>query len=86
MALTRISRNNIESEVQLPHANAAYDAANSSSSYANSAFEAANTAGGEDSWARDTANSAGVYANSSFSTANTKASTGKAIAMSIVFG
>jgi hypothetical protein len=32
------------------------------------------------------ANSAYIQANSAFSTANTKASTGKAIAMAIVFG
>jgi len=32
------------------------------------------------------ANSAGAYANSAFTSANTKASTGKSIAMSMVFG
>ena len=42
-----------------PQANAAYDAANSASSYANAAFAVANTGGSAtDSYARDSANSA----------------------------
>jgi hypothetical protein len=68
MALTKIRKGNIEPNVQLPHANAAFDAANSSSSYANSAFTAANNA--VDTWVRDAANSASDYANSAFTTAN----------------
>jgi hypothetical protein len=55
-----------------PQANAAYDAANSASSYANAAFSVANTGGGSvtDSYARDTANSASSYANSAFIKSN----------------
>ena len=71
MALTKIRKGNIEPNVQLPHANAAFDAANSSSSYANSAFTAANNA--VDTWVRDAANSASDYANSAYGEANTKA-------------
>jgi len=33
-----------------------------------------------------TANSAAIYANGAFTAANTKASTGKSIAMAVVFG
>ena len=52
-----------------PHSNAAFDIANSASSYANGAFAAANNA--TDAWVRDAANSASSYANSGFSSANT---------------
>ena len=48
-------------------------------STANSAAVSANTPSA-------TANSAAIYANGAFAQANTAASTGKAIAMSIVFG
>jgi len=55
------------------------DAEFAASSYANSAYSTANSGSSY-------ANSAYIQANSAFSTANTKASTGKAIAMAIVFG
>jgi hypothetical protein len=76
MSLTKIRKSNIESNVQLPHANAAFDTANSSGVYANAAFAAANSAsaGSIDSYARDTANSASSYANSAYSEANNKLS------------
>jgi hypothetical protein len=54
------------------HANAAFIQANTPSLYVNTIYNAAN--------------SAGVYANGAFVAANSAASTGKAIAMSIVFG
>lgn len=68
MSLTKIRKSNIESNVQLPHANAAFDTANSSGVYANAAFTAANNA--TDSWVRDASNSASSYANSAYSEAN----------------
>jgi hypothetical protein len=59
--------------------------------HANAAFETANNA--TDIYARNHANSAFnqantvfIQANAAFDAANTKVSTGKAIAMSIVFG
>jgi hypothetical protein len=58
---------------------AAFTAANTPSATANSAAIYANGA-------FTTANSAAIYANGAFTTANSAASTGKAIAMSIVFG
>jgi hypothetical protein len=61
------------------YANSGFAVANSGSIYANSAFLRANTPDA-------TANSAAIYANGAFTQANTAASTGKAIAMSIVFG
>ena len=69
MSLTKIRKSNIESNVQLPHANAAFDTANSSGVYANAAFTAANNAaaGSVDSYARDTANSAYSEANNKLS-------------------
>jgi hypothetical protein len=72
MSLTKIRKSNIESNVQLPHANAAFDTANSSGVYANAAFAAANNAaaGSIDSYARVTANSASSYANGAFAAAN----------------
>jgi hypothetical protein len=72
MSLTKIRKSNIESNVQLPHANAAFDTANSSGVYANAAFAVANNAaeGSIDSYARDTANSASSYANGAFAAAN----------------
>jgi hypothetical protein len=53
-------------------ANAAFVKANTPSLYVNTIYDAANTAG--------------IYANGAFVTANAAATTGKAIAMSIVFG
>jgi hypothetical protein len=72
MSLTKIRKSNIESNVQLPHANAAFDTANSSGVYANAAFAVANSAaaGSVDSYARNTANSASSYANGAFAAAN----------------
>ena len=72
MSLTKIRKSNIELDIQLPHANAAFDTANSSGVYANAAFLAANnaSAGSTDSYARDTANSASSYANGAFEAAN----------------
>ena len=55
------------------------DDATTASLYANGAYLTANSGSSY-------ANSAYIQANSAFSTANTKASTGKAIAMAIVFG
>ena len=60
--------------------------ANSAASYANSAFGTANSASISANTPSSTANSAAIYANGAFTKANTAASTGKAIAMSIVFG
>ena len=60
--------------------------ANSAASYANSAFGTANSASISANTPSATANSAAIYANGAFTKANTAASTGKAIAMSIVFG
>lgn len=75
------------------YANSAFATANSAGSYANSAFVSANsgfiTANSAAIAANTpsaTANSAAIYANGAFTKANTAASTGKAIAMSIVFG
>ena len=59
--------------------NAAYDTANA-------AFVKANTPSLYVNTIYDAANSAGIYANGAFVAANSAASTGKAIAMSIVFG
>jgi len=72
MSLTKIRKSNIESNVQLPHANAAFATANSSGVYANAAFAVANSAaaGSVDSYARNTANSASSYANGAFAAAN----------------
>jgi len=72
MSLTKIRKSNIESNVQLPHTNAAFDTANSSGVYANAAFAVANSAsaGSVDSYARNTANSASSYANGAFAAAN----------------
>lgn len=61
------------------YANSGFAVANSGSIYANSSFLRANTPDA-------IANSAAIYANGAFTQANTAASTGKAIAMSIVFG
>ena len=67
--------------------------ANSAFNHANSAFAAANSANATDATQNNsitaaftTANSAAIYANGAFTTANSAATTGKAIAMSIVFG
>jgi hypothetical protein len=63
--------------------------ANSAASYANAAFATANTTIDTAGYANSSfskANSAAIYANGAFTQANTAASTGKAIAMSIVFG
>ena len=60
--------------------------ANSAASYANSAFGTANSASISANTPSSTANSAAIYSNGAFTKANTAASTGKAIAMSIVFG
>jgi hypothetical protein len=60
--------------------------ANSAFSHANAAFTTANTAFFEADSAASYANSAFIAANSSFTKANTAPTTGKAIAMSIVFG
>ena len=60
--------------------------ANSAASYANSAFGTANSASISANTPSSTANSAAIYANGAFTTANSAATTGKAIAMSIVFG
>ena len=60
--------------------------ANSAASYANSAFGTANSASISANTPSSTANSAAIYANGAFTKANTAASTGKAIAMAIVFG
>lgn len=56
--------------------------------HANAAFDSANTIDvtAQVLPAYDHANSAFIQANASFDSANTKVSTGKAIAMSIVFG
>jgi hypothetical protein len=78
------------------YANSGFSAANSASLYANSSFLKANTpdyvansaasyANGAFATANTVIDTAG-YANSAFTKANTAASTGKAIAMSIVFG
>lgn len=81
-------------------ANAAFVTANSGALFANAAFDranaayaAANTAGGggtTDTYARDTANAAFIQANSAFAAANSASgggvSTGKSIAMAIIFG
>ncbi len=69
MSLTKIRKSNIESNVRLPHANAAFDTANSSGAYANAAFNAANNA--TDTWVRNAANSSSSYANGAFGAANT---------------
>jgi len=68
------------------YANGAFTSANAASltnitqnNSITAAFTAANTPSA-------TANSAAIYANGAFTTANSAASTGKAIAMSIVFG
>jgi len=66
------------------HTNAAFNTANSASSYANSGYSLANTAntlaqaaydaantGGADTWARSSANSASSYANGAFAKSNT---------------
>jgi hypothetical protein len=63
--------------------------ANSAAAYANAAFATANTVIDTAGYANSSfskANSAAIYANGAFTQANTAASTGKAIAMSIVFG
>ena len=78
------------------YANSAFGSANTISGYANSAFLKANTpiytansaaayANAAFATANTVIDTAG-YANSAFTKANTAASTGKAIAMSIVFG
>ena len=68
------------------YANSGFAVANSSASYANSGFAAANSASLYANSGFAVANSGALYANSGFSKANTAASTGKAIAMAIVFG
>jgi hypothetical protein len=78
------------------YANSGFSAANSAAGYANSSFLKANTpiytansaaayANAAFATANTVIDTAG-YANSAFTKANTAASTGKAIAMSIVFG
>jgi hypothetical protein len=66
-------------KIQIRELSYGSDSATVASSYANSAYLTANSGSSY-------ANSAYIQANSAFSTANTKASTGKAIAMAIVFG
>jgi hypothetical protein len=68
------------------YANSGFAVANSSASYANSGFAAANSSSLYANSGFAVANSGALYANSGFARANTAASTGKAIAMSIVFG
>jgi hypothetical protein len=68
------------------YANSGFAVANSSASYANSGFAAANSASLYANSGFAVANSGALYANSGFAKANTAASTGKAIAMAIVFG
>lgn len=68
------------------YANSGFAVANSSASYANSGFAAANSASLYANSGFAVANSGALYANSGFTKANTAASTGKAIAMAIVFG
>ena len=68
------------------YANSGFAVANSSASYANSGFAAANSASLYANSGFAVANSGALYANSGFARANTAASTGKAIAMAIVFG
>jgi hypothetical protein len=67
-------------------ANSGFAVANSAASYANSGFAVANSASLYANSGFAVANSGALYANSGFARANTAASTGKAIAMSIVFG
>ena len=67
-------------------ANSGFAVANSSASYANSGFAAANSSSLYANSGFAVANSGALYANSGFTKANTAASTGKAIAMAIVFG
>ena len=68
------------------YANSAFATANSAGSYANSAFTAANSAITTNTTQNNSITAAFTQANASFNTANSAASTGKAIAMSIVFG
>jgi len=68
------------------YANSGFAVANSAASYANSGFAAANSASLYANSGFAVANSGALYANSGFARANTAASTGKAIAMAIVFG
>jgi hypothetical protein len=68
------------------YANSGFAVANSSASYANSGFAVANSASLYANSGFAVANSGALYANSGFSKANSAATTGKAIAMSIVFG
>jgi hypothetical protein len=68
------------------YANSGFAVANSAASYANSGFAVANSASLYANSGFAVANSGALYANSGFARANTAASTGKAIAMSIVFG
>ena len=67
-------------------ANSGFAVANSAASYANSGFAVANSSSLYANSGFAVANSGALYANSGFAKANTAASTGKAIAMSIVFG
>jgi len=67
-------------------ANSGFAVANSAASYANSGFAVANSASLYANSGFAVANSGALYANSGFAKANTAASTGKAIAMAIVFG
>ena len=68
------------------YANSGFAVANSAASYANSGFAVANSASLYANSGFAVANSGALYANSGFARANTAASTGKAIAMAIVFG
>jgi hypothetical protein len=68
------------------YANSGFARANSASSHANSGFAVANSASLYANSGFAVANSGALYANSGFAKANTAASTGKAIAMAIVFG
>ena len=67
-------------------ANSGFAVANSAASYANSGFAVANSSSLYANSGFAVANSGALYANSGFAKANTAASTGKAIAMAIVFG